>query len=473
MPAGVTIPLGWPYLHEHSTGPLAMPKETEIKLRVTRETLAALREHPLLALRRQGDWQRHELFNQYYDSVARDLAHNRVALRVRKDGQHYIQTLKTRGQSVAGLSERNEWEWPLERPELNVALLTDDCWPAALTELDRHSLEPIFRTDFVREKADLAWQSGNTEVIVEAALDLGNVTAGQQAEELCELELELRQGEPDALLELAIELAQDLPLMPSDISKAERGYRLYDPASYTLNLPLPSLTANQSVDEAFAAIAWQLLGNSQRLGEQYRFSGHWSLLVSWLEHLSELRALLSSLGQVVPRTHSAELRSLLDALLADWRPRIQAGQQDEAIRQAAPTAFAEELAKPRWGRFSLLLSRWLLRRNWCEGRNERGQRMGQAELGKWLPRVLADEVCALQLADYQGQPAALGEQLPRLERLLVWLRAARQILELPEVDRLYGELNKLHSLTLAKQTEELCPQIHTVMTLKAWKALVK
>jgi hypothetical protein len=36
----------------------AMQKETEIKLRVSRETLAALREHPLLKKRNKSGWER-------------------------------------------------------------------------------------------------------------------------------------------------------------------------------------------------------------------------------------------------------------------------------------------------------------------------------------------------------------------------------------------------------------------------------
>lgn len=69
---------------------------------------------------------------------------------------------------------------------------------------------------------------------------------------ICELELELEQGEASDLLTLACELAQTLPLMPADVSKAERGYRLY------LDLPLrpthaevSTLSADQGVVEAF------------------------------------------------------------------------------------------------------------------------------------------------------------------------------------------------------------------------------
>src|SRR5690606_6619091 len=339
-------------------------KETEIKLRASRETLAALRDHPLLKKRNKSGWQRHELFNQYYDTPGRELAQAKVALRLRRDGDQFIQTLKSRGQSVAGLSERNEWDWYLDKAKLDPKKLTDDCWPAALVELDKKMLKPIFTTDFVREKAEIAWGRGKSKVVIEAALDLGKVVAGKQQEEICELELELRQGEPEALLELAAELTADLALMPCDISKAERGYRLFDSNSYAVTVPVPVLDLEQPLDEAFAAIAWHLLGSSQRLAEQYRFNGHWRLLTDWSEQLVELRALLASLGQAAPRSSSRERREALDVLLADWRPRVLAGQDDEQVRQLAPQQFAEELNGTRWGLFSLNASRWLLARGW-------------------------------------------------------------------------------------------------------------
>ncbi|SFP72244.1 Inorganic triphosphatase YgiF, contains CYTH and CHAD domains [Geopseudomonas sagittaria] len=453
-----------------------MVKETEIKLRASRATLAALREHPLLKKRNKSGWQQSELFNQYFDTPERDLAQARVALRLRRDGEQYIQTLKGRGQSVAGLSERNEWDWPLDKNKLDLKKLTAECWPAELAELDKKTLKPIFTTDFLRDKAEIAWGRGKAKVVIEAALDLGKVTAGKQSEEICELELELREGDPAALLELAIELAATLPLMPCDISKAERGYRLFDPTCYSLSLPEPQLDAAMPLDDAFAALAWQLLGNSQRLAEQYRFNGHWKLLEQWLQQLIDLRALLGSLGQAAPRASSRELREALDALLEDWRPHVQAGQDDDSVRQATPEQFAEELSDPRWGLFSLQASRWLLTRAWTEKRNERGARIGAAGIGRWLQRFLTEEAAALQLDRYQRQPEDLAEQLPRLERMLVWLRLARSVLEIPEADRLYGELNKLAELANRPLGEEellatRTAQALTVFMTKGWKAL--
>ena len=314
-------------------------------------------------------------------------------------------------------------------------------------------------------------------MVIEAALDLGKVVAGKQEEEICELELELRQGEPEALLELAIELAADLALMPCDISKAERGYRLFDPASYSIQPDTQKLLHETPLDGAFAALSWPLLGSSQRLAEQYRFNGHWSLLESWLQQLVDLRALLGSLGQAVPRASTRELRAALDALIADWQPRIEQGRHDDAVRQQMPAAFLEELANVRWGQFSLSTSRWLLGKAWTLERNDRANRLGGSAVGKWLQRTLAEEAQAMPLQRAQQLPEVLADQLPRLQRMLVWLRLARGVLELPETDRLYGELAKLQELLVTPDAEgrldALAAQAHTVLTLKPWKALLK
>ncbi|MNZ94411.1 hypothetical protein D3C78_1135170 [compost metagenome] len=145
------------------------------------------------------------------------------------------------------------------------------------------------------------------------------------------------------------------------------------------------------------------------------------------------------------------------------------------MRQAAPALFAEELANTRWGLFSLQTSRWLLARSWTEQRNERGNRAGTAAIGRWLPRLLGEEIAALPLERYQRQPYDLPEQLPRLERMLAWLHLARGVLDIPEADRLYGELHKLVELASRPTAEDVlqarAEQVQTVWMLKGWKAL--
>ncbi|PYC27763.1 CYTH domain-containing protein [Pseudomonas mosselii] len=458
-----------------------MHKETELKLRASRETLAALREHPLLKKRNKSGWQTRELLNQYFDTPERDLSAARVALRLRRDGEVIIQTLKCRGQSVAGLSERNEHEWHLDKAKLDLKKLDGTCWPEQLAGLDKKTIKPLFTTDFTREYAEIAWGRGKAKVVIEAALDQGFVIAGKRKEEICELELELREGAPEALLELAAELSASLALMPCDISKAERGYRLLDPDSYELGLPVTELQAEMPLDDAYAALAWQLLGSSQRLAEQYRHNGHWRLLQDWVRCLAELRALTASLGQAAPRPTTRALRASLDALLEDWRPLVLAGNDDEDIRRAAPEQFAEELEDPRWGQFSLETARWLTARAWTAERKGRGERQGKAQLASWLQHLLGEESRALKLPLYVQRPEDLAEQLPRIECVQTWLHHARQVLDLPQQDRLYGELNKLHELAelplVEEGKEELLEarieQARAIEQNRAWKHLLK
>ncbi|MBW4964702.1 hypothetical protein KZZ06_22160, partial [Sulfitobacter sp. CW3] len=70
------------------------------------------------------------------------------------------------------------------------------------------------------------------------------------------------------------------------------------------------------------------------------------------------------------------------------------------------------------------------------------------------PRLLADDAVALQLPRYQQQPEDLAEQLPRIERIQAWLHHARHVVDIPELDRLYGELNKLALLANQPITDE-------------------
>ncbi|NVZ78274.1 inorganic triphosphatase, partial [Pseudomonas gingeri] len=167
----------------------------------------------------------------------------------------------------------------------------------------------------------------------------------------------------------------------------------------------------------------------------------------------------------------------LDALLEDWRPLLNAGAEDEDVRKAAPEQFLEELQDVRWGLFSLNTSRWLLARSWAADRTTRGNRQGAAQLQNWLPRLLAEEATSLQLGRYQQQPEDLAEQLPRIERIQAWLHLARGVLDLPDLDRLFGELNKLAQLAELDIGEEVLEarvqQALTVFQSRAWKTLLR
>lgn len=451
-----------------------MAKETEIKLRVSPSDLDRLEQHSLFAQHARQPWQTRELLNAYYDTAAGDLARAQVALRIRRDGEQFIQTLKSKGESMAGLSERNEWDWLVDTDQLVLSLLDDSCWPAALRELDKNQLAELFRTDFVRKSVELEWEHAGATHQIEVALDQGQVITAQGNEPICELELELRDGEPAALLELARQLAVDIPLMPCDISKAERGYRLLQLDPFELCIHPAQLVSGQTAEAAFAALLQEKLAASQRLAEQYRHTGEWKLLQGWVEQLSGMRSLLGSMGQAVPRKTSQSLRKHLDALLQDWQPRVEAGLDSREQRDAGVTAFTHELEQTRWGIFSLELALWLHGRCWQAGRNERAVRQAEAPLERWLVRFLQDEAQALGLEAYKLKAESLFEQQPRLQRILVWLEAARQVLEMPELDNTLGELRKLQqALVTDTAVEEVLAQLAQTCADPGWKRLLR
>ena len=195
-----------------------MSNETELKLLLAEEDHGLILAAPCLATFPRNE---QHLANTYFDTPDHVLNKARVALRIRKKNGHFIQTLKTQGESEDGLSRRGEWEWQLTEPVLDVTKL-QTVWPESLHNIDIASLEPVFRTDFIRQFSNVIWENAE----IELALDLGQVISEGKVAMISELELELKKGNESALLSLADELRKLVELIPSDISKAERGYQL-------------------------------------------------------------------------------------------------------------------------------------------------------------------------------------------------------------------------------------------------------
>lgn len=205
-----------------------MPKETEIKLHLPPEAINQVLSQPCFAQATAGSTL--SLRNHYFDTPDLALSAARVALRIREQDGSWIQTLKTQGSSVNGLHVRNEWEWPLSAPTLDLALLqTADLPDSLYTLLENNQLACVFTTHFERQLFLLRQQDGT---LIELALDRGEVacTAAngeQRSEPINELELELKQGSVELLKTVASGLQQAVPaLEPSEISKAQRGYQL-------------------------------------------------------------------------------------------------------------------------------------------------------------------------------------------------------------------------------------------------------
>jgi inorganic triphosphatase YgiF len=198
--------------------------ETELKLSLNAADLPALLAHPLLA----GPSDTQRLLNTYFDTPTLDLQRARMAVRERLSGSDWLLTVKTAGSSVGGLSRRQEWEGPTTPGALGFAALVDDAALAAQLMAWRVDLQPLFRTDFERQR----WVITHADARIEVALDHGEVSVPGTplSAPILELELELLGG-PDTALLLVAEALRESPggalaLLPSDISKAQRGMSL-------------------------------------------------------------------------------------------------------------------------------------------------------------------------------------------------------------------------------------------------------
>ncbi|WP_169516155.1 CYTH domain-containing protein [Halomonas halocynthiae] len=248
-----------------------MADEIELKLALAKEAVARVSSHSLLA---KTEAVCQQLRNTYFDTPDGILEANGSALRIRHDGKRYIQTLKTRGHSEGGLSRRGEWEWQLAAPELNLNALAELPVMASLGTSQLSQLGAIFTTDFQRN----TWRLDTPESQIEVALDQGEIHTGSTAHRvtICELELELKSGSANALLDIADTLAQHIPLRPSDTSKAARGNFLrghpwqLPPHSAPLQRALVALDALNDTEQLhWLAHARQSLGTLAESTDQY------------------------------------------------------------------------------------------------------------------------------------------------------------------------------------------------------------
>jgi inorganic triphosphatase YgiF len=208
--------------------------ESELKLVIDPSAVAALRDHAALKPLRHGRVRSARVVTTYHDTPDRRLARRGVALRVRRDGRRWLMSVK--GAPLAGTSvgvvDRPEIEWRLSGPTLDLARLASTPWRSLFAKtVQRDGLVPVFTTDVERTSLPLAFPDGTTATL---AIDVGAVELARPAtrraasSRIAEIELELRGGDSRRLLELASELAADLPLRVEPRSKAERGFALAD-----------------------------------------------------------------------------------------------------------------------------------------------------------------------------------------------------------------------------------------------------
>ncbi len=369
----------------------AMPQEVELKLYLLSADPASL-AHQLARtppLRRRKVTQQ-QLHNIYFDTPDQQLRQQRAVLRLRRVGEaarpQWLQTFKTGAANSSALSRRGEWESPVATPALSRLALNASPW-AELDPDDRlfAALVPCFVTVFERCTWLVHWRDGS---LVEVALDRGHIEASGRRAPICELELELKSGQPDALFALAHELARGVAVMPATMSKAQRGFLLAQDGlnlahharlpALPKGLPLP-LLAQHLLRHLFAQftnnldslrvsdepevvhqarVGWRRFKSGMRLFRKV-------LAMSAPPALDDLQPLLADLGEL--RNMDVTCGQILPALasayaMGDAR-RTQVWQaMMETLTQAAAaqrTAVRQTLQWPGAGSNLLALTHWL------------------------------------------------------------------------------------------------------------------
>jgi triphosphatase len=197
--------------------------ELELKLQVPAEVAASLRAE----LRRRGA-RTMPLAAVYYDTPDFALARRTMALRVRREGRRWIQTLKAEGRSLVDRIEHNV---PLRAngsgaPAPDAARFDATAAGAALQAALAHAepprLDAVYRTDIRRLACDLELPGA----VVEAAFDEGAIVAGARSVPVHELELELKSGDVRALCALAASWSVFGGLWLDTRTKSARGLQL-------------------------------------------------------------------------------------------------------------------------------------------------------------------------------------------------------------------------------------------------------
>ena len=234
-----------------------MATEIELKLQLKPSTARQLLTHPLLGGIKA---QKLHLLNTYYDTPALELHDRRIAMRFRKKGWQWLLTVKSAEPASGGLALRSEWETPAQ-PGLFDFSHVDDPGLRAFLEDKIPQLQPVFSTDFHRT----IWHVPFGQSLIEMAVDRGSVASNGRKTPICEIELELINGDVGDIFALTHQLQETLDLRPAIASKAERGYALFN---NTPEKPFRGkaavLGAAMSSVEAFRAIALSCLEQFQR-----------------------------------------------------------------------------------------------------------------------------------------------------------------------------------------------------------------
>jgi triphosphatase len=293
--------------------------EIELKFQIP-----AARQQALQRAVATAQAQKTRLQAVYADTADQRLAAAGLALRLRKEGRVWVQTLKGRGDDLMSRVE-HEVRLPTRAgvPQLDVqrhaGTSAGDALMAALRlpHGELAALLPLYRTDIQRVHRRM--RSGGAWI--EIAYDVGHIMAGppdaEQRVAIHEIEFELISGPPSALVAVAQRWAQRFDLWWDSRTKSERGFRL---AHGLAQVPAAKAQPVRWPADAQAPVVWQAAVQSA-LAQALANASEMAAGQGTPEHVHQLRVALR------------RLRSFLRSLAAWGDAPAQALALEAAWRQ--------------------------------------------------------------------------------------------------------------------------------------------
>ena len=350
--------------------------EVELKFELAPEAHAAFRRLKPIARSEPHTARLHAL---YFDTPEFELRDRQMALRLRRSGRRWVQTLKAGRSGAGGLHAREEWEFERAQPSLDLTLFAET--PLGDAPQFDGRLGEIFQVDVRRTTWELEVSPGNR---VEVALDRGEVSRLGNREPVAEVEIESIEGDPLAVFDLAEQLVDSAPLRPSAVTKAQRGYRLARGEAHgPVKAQAVALDAAQSPEQAARTVVASAL-------EQLQANELGVLAYPDPEYLHQFRVALRRLRSAL-RVFRKVLDPAFDAQACtevQWIARATGAARDWDVaatqtlpaileangdvhaarsvrarvavrRKAARAQLRESLRSPRYVRLVLLIARWL------------------------------------------------------------------------------------------------------------------
>lgn len=360
--------------------------EVEIKLLVRPEDVGRLRSLAVFRQMAAGRARTQRLISVYYDTPDRMLRRGQVSLRVRRSGRDHVQGVKAGGVQGAGIVTRREWEGPVPTADPVVPAIGDAGLRRIVSAAARTGLAPVFRTEVKRTTRPLHVAGGAR---IEACINVGEIIADGIRQPLCELELELGEGEAHHLFDLALRLHQSVPLRLSTLSKATRGFALIggETPGWTKYVGF-ELSAAATVEDALVGSLRHCLDHMLANQACALDGDHPEGVHQMRVALRRLRSVLRLFRRVLPAAHQAWLAGEVKWLARRLGPARDWDVFGDEIVAPVAAAIPEEpgfggldslvrtrrglgrraaraaLGSARYTRFLLETGAWLAKRGW-------------------------------------------------------------------------------------------------------------